>query len=119
MVWANPNRARKEVVTDPSPDCSPAAPGGSPAAPGWETSTPEGGCATGGDAPLRILDPACGSGSFLLGAYEYLLRWYLDYYVNHDPESWAGRPNPPIYEHHNGRQPVRNPQSAIEHPPGV
>ena len=26
---------------------------------------------------LRILDPACGSGSFLLGAYQYLLDWHL------------------------------------------
>lgn len=31
---------------------------------------------------LRILDPACGSGSFLLGAYNYLLQWHLDYYTN-------------------------------------
>ncbi|RLC41362.1 MAG: hypothetical protein DRH49_05590, partial [Candidatus Coatesbacteria bacterium] len=30
---------------------------------------------------IRILDPACGSGSFLLGAYEYLLRWYLQRYT--------------------------------------
>ena len=29
---------------------------------------------------LRILDPACGSGSFLLGAYQYLLDWYLEQY---------------------------------------
>lgn len=29
---------------------------------------------------LRILDPACGSGSFLLGAYQYLMDWHLDYY---------------------------------------
>jgi len=29
---------------------------------------------------LRILDPACGSGSFLLGAYKYLLQWHRDYY---------------------------------------
>ncbi len=29
---------------------------------------------------LRILDPACGSGSFLTGAYQYLLDWHLDYY---------------------------------------
>ena len=29
---------------------------------------------------LRILDPACGSGSFLTGAYQYLLNWHLDYY---------------------------------------
>ncbi|MBN1683916.1 MAG: Eco57I restriction-modification methylase domain-containing protein, partial [Gammaproteobacteria bacterium] len=29
---------------------------------------------------LRILDPACGSGSFLLGAYQYLLDWHLNWY---------------------------------------
>jgi len=32
-------------------------------------------------APIRILDPACGSGSFLLGAYQYLLDWHRDYYA--------------------------------------
>ena len=31
-------------------------------------------------AKLKIVDPACGSGSFLLGAYQYLLNWYLQYY---------------------------------------
>lgn len=31
---------------------------------------------------LRILDPACGSGSFLLRAYTYLLKWHRDYYSN-------------------------------------
>jgi type I restriction-modification system DNA methylase subunit/predicted type IV restriction endonuclease len=35
---------------------------------------------------LRILDPACGSGSFLIGAYEYLLNWHRDWYVANDPE---------------------------------
>ena len=29
---------------------------------------------------LKIADPACGSGSFLIGAYNYLLKWHLDYY---------------------------------------
>ncbi|RZK37294.1 MAG: methyltransferase, partial [Hymenobacter sp.] len=33
-------------------------------------------------AKLRIVDPACGSGSFLLGAYQYLLDWHLNYYQN-------------------------------------
>lgn len=28
------------------------------------------------------MDPACGSGSFLLGAYNYLLDWHLEYYTN-------------------------------------
>ena len=26
---------------------------------------------------LKIVDPACGSGSFLLGAYQYLLNWHM------------------------------------------
>lgn len=30
---------------------------------------------------LRILDPACGSGSFLLGAYQYLMDWHLRFYA--------------------------------------
>jgi type I restriction-modification system DNA methylase subunit len=33
---------------------------------------------------IRILDPACGSGSFLLGAYSYLLKWHLNYYSSQD-----------------------------------
>jgi len=38
---------------------------------------------------LKILDPACGSGSFLLGAYQYLLDWHLQWYVADGPEKWA------------------------------
>jgi adenine-specific DNA-methyltransferase len=30
---------------------------------------------------IKILDPACGSGSFLLGAYQLLLDYHLDYYT--------------------------------------
>src|SRR5436309_4339725 len=37
-------------------------------------------------AKLKILDPACGSGSFLLGAYQHLLDWHLQWYVNDGPE---------------------------------
>lgn len=47
---------------------------------------------------LRVLDPACGSGSFLLGAFEFLLDWHLRYYLEHDPESWAKKKHPPLYE---------------------
>ena len=32
---------------------------------------------------LRILDPACGSGSFLIGAYQRLLDWHLGWYADH------------------------------------
>jgi len=37
-------------------------------------------------AEIRILDPACGSGSFLIGAYTYLLRYHLDWYVSNEPK---------------------------------
>jgi len=47
---------------------------------------------------IKVLDPACGSGSFLLGAYDYLLDWHLKYYIGHEPASWAKKKNPPIYE---------------------
>jgi adenine-specific DNA-methyltransferase len=30
-------------------------------------------------AGIKICDPACGSGSFLVGAYQYLLDYHLDY----------------------------------------
>jgi hypothetical protein len=35
---------------------------------------------------LRILDPACGSGSFLLGAYTCLLNYHRDWYVENNPK---------------------------------
>ncbi|MBW7943049.1 MAG: N-6 DNA methylase, partial [Candidatus Kuenenia stuttgartiensis] len=35
-----------------------------------------------GHTPLRILDPACGSGSFLIYAYQYLLDWHRDWYTS-------------------------------------
>jgi adenine-specific DNA-methyltransferase len=31
---------------------------------------------------IKIADISCGSGSFLLGAYQYLLKWHLDYYTH-------------------------------------
>lgn len=30
---------------------------------------------------LRIIDPACGSGSFLLGAFQFLIDWHLRYFA--------------------------------------
>lgn len=35
---------------------------------------------------LRILDPACGSGSFLIGAFQYLIDWHRDWYVEDGPQ---------------------------------
>lgn len=35
---------------------------------------------------IKIVDPACGSGSFLLGAFQFLLDWHLNWYVSRDLE---------------------------------
>lgn len=39
-----------------------------------------------GASGIKILDPACGSGSFLLGAYQYLLDWHLRQYESEGPD---------------------------------
>jgi len=49
-------------------------------------------------ARLRILDPACGSGSFLIGAYQLLLDWHRDFYSANDPPRWAKGNRPAIYQ---------------------
>jgi len=49
-------------------------------------------------AKLKILDPACGSGSFLLGAYQYLLNWHRDWYVVDGAEKWAKGRSPVLYQ---------------------
>ena len=36
---------------------------------------------------IKILDPACGSGSFLLEAYQQLLDYHLNYYINNKSRS--------------------------------
>ena len=51
---------------------------------------------------LRILDPACGSGSFLLGAYQYLLDWHLKYYTANNPEKHAREKRPALYSGQGG-----------------
>jgi type I restriction-modification system DNA methylase subunit len=51
-----------------------------------------------GAVPLRVLDPACGSGSFLIGAYQYLLDWYRGWYSANDADSWRGGRSPRLYE---------------------
>ena len=37
-------------------------------------------------AKLCILDPACGSGSFLLGAFQHLVDWHVNWYIEDGPE---------------------------------
>jgi len=49
-------------------------------------------------AKLRVLDPACGSGSFLLGAYQYLHNWHQEWYAKHEPEKHAKGRSPRIYQ---------------------
>ena len=49
-------------------------------------------------AKFKILDPACGSGSFLIGAYEHLLKWHRDFYTKHDAAKWAKGPKPVLVQ---------------------
>lgn len=53
-------------------------------------------------AGIRILDPACGSGSFLLGAYQHLLDWHLDWYAGNDPEKWMKGKSPALCQGRGG-----------------
>ncbi len=43
---------------------------------------------------IKIADPACGSGSFLIGAYQYLLDWHKDYYTQNGKQSKGNKDNP-------------------------
>lgn len=54
-------------------------------------------------ATFRVLDPACGSGSFLLGAFQALLDWHLHWYEHHDPASYARGKKPEIYQGSRGQ----------------
>ncbi|SBT51672.1 TaqI-like C-terminal specificity domain-containing protein [Micromonospora narathiwatensis] len=36
-----------------------------------------------------VCDPSCGSGSFLIEVYQYLLDWHLEYYVKSGPERYT------------------------------
>lgn len=42
---------------------------------------------------IKIVDPACGSGSFLIGAYQYLLDWHKNYYSNNGKPSKGKKDN--------------------------
>jgi type I restriction-modification system DNA methylase subunit len=43
---------------------------------------------------IKIVDPACGSGSFLIGAYSYLLNWHKDFYTQNGKQSKGHKNNP-------------------------
>ncbi len=44
---------------------------------------------------IKICDPACGSGSFLIGAYQYLLDYHLKYYTDKNFENKKNTPLTP------------------------
>ena len=56
-------------------------------------------------ASIKVLDPACGSGSFLIGAYQFLLDWYHTQYTAGDPAALAV-----------GKKPVLRPSIASSRP---
>src|SRR5690554_85264 len=43
---------------------------------------------------IKIADPACGSGSFLIGAYQFLLDWHKDFYTQNGKQSKGNKDNP-------------------------
>jgi hypothetical protein len=53
--------------------------------------------------PVRVIDPACGSGSFLIEAYQQLLDWYLAAYVSEGAAKHARGKEPKIYQVGAGR----------------
>ncbi len=48
-------------------------------------------------ASVTVLDPACGSGSFLIGAYQFLLDWHTQWYVADGPEKHAKGKSAALY----------------------
>ena len=43
---------------------------------------------------IKIVDPACGSGSFLLGAFEFLLNYHINWYHQKGYATKKGKDNP-------------------------
>ncbi len=48
-------------------------------------------------AKLKVVDPACGSGSFLIVAYQFLLDWHRDRYAE-NPDKWSKGKNATLYQ---------------------
>jgi len=51
-------------------------------------------------AKIKILDPACGSGAFLINAYQCLLDRHLDWYKANTPEKHTGKNKPLMRDDH-------------------
>jgi type I restriction-modification system DNA methylase subunit len=43
---------------------------------------------------IKICDPACGSGSFLIGTYQFLLDWHKNFFTSHGKISKGSKNNP-------------------------
>ncbi len=52
-------------------------------------------------AKLKVLDPACGSGSFLIQAYQFLLDWHRDRYCE-NPDKWSKGKQATLYQSKGG-----------------
>ena len=53
-------------------------------------------------AALHILDPACGSGSFLIDAYQFLLDWHVEWYIKDGAEKYVAGKKPALYKSQTG-----------------
>ncbi|HET55719.1 MAG TPA: restriction endonuclease subunit M, partial [Ignavibacteria bacterium] len=51
---------------------------------------------------IKVLDPACGSGSFLIGAYQYLLDWHIKLYTVETQHVVSLRKDSPVYQTKDG-----------------
>ena len=51
---------------------------------------------------IRILDPACGSGSFLIGAFQYLIDYHVRYLTEHPKEAQIHPLFPDLIRDENG-----------------
>lgn len=51
---------------------------------------------------IRILDPACGSGSFLIGAFQYLIDYHVRYLSDHPQEAHVHPLYPDLIRDENG-----------------
>lgn len=45
---------------------------------------------------IKVVDPSCGAGVFLLGAYQVLLDWHLKWYLKDDCAKWSKKKEPRI-----------------------
>lgn len=57
-------------------------------------ASPAGGGLVGAISKIKIVDPACGSGSFLIGAYQYLLDYHKDFYTHNGKPGKGAKGNP-------------------------